>query len=209
MFSLRCNDIQSHLTCGKSMRTGSYANSASHQPTLSHAFTRPSSTTSMSSSCVRLMTLLRLSLQRRLVTSYLTILIDKALRLVDLFNGVDALQTQYYIKILVETYLNKIMPKHIVSWMKTDGIHDRSTPLATRAKFMEHFLSQSGDPDPKVQAKLAKQHGFAYCRGIGEIIYVMTTACPDLAFATVCASQNSSCPAEIHYHSIHHILKYL
>ena len=133
----------------------------------------------------------------------------KRMGLVDLFNGVDVLQTRYYVKISVETYLNKIMPKHLASWMKTDDIRDRPTPLPTRSKFMEHFLSQSGDPDPKVQANLAKEYGFAYRSGIGELIYAMITARPDLAFATVCASQNSACPADIHYHGVRHILKYL
>ena len=37
----------------------------------------------------------------------------------------------------------------------------------------------------------------------------MVTCCPDLSYATVRSSQYSACPAEIHYHGVKHILKYL
>lgn len=37
----------------------------------------------------------------------------------------------------------------------------------------------------------------------------MITCRPDLSYATVAAAQNSACPAEIHYHGVRNILKYL
>ncbi len=51
--------------------------------------------------------------------------------------------------------------------------------------------------------------GFGYQSGIGELIYVLVTCCPDISYAVVCCTQNSVCQAEIHYHAVKYILKYL
>ena len=66
-----------------------------------------------------------------------------------------------------------------------------------------------GDPDPKVQAKLAKENGISYRSAIGELIYAMVTCRPDLAFAVTAAAQHSAAPAQIHYDGVKHMLKYL
>ena len=49
----------------------------------------------------------------------------------------------------------------------------------------------------------------SYRSAIGELIYAMTTCCPDIAYATVRASQYSTRPHAIQYHGVRHILKYL
>ena len=49
----------------------------------------------------------------------------------------------------------------------------------------------------------------SYCSAIGELIYAMTNCCPDIAYATVQASQYSTRPHAIQYHGVCHILKYL
>jgi hypothetical protein len=67
----------------------------------------------------------------------------------------------------------------------------------------------TGDPDRKQQEILAKTMGFGYRSGIGELIYALVTCRPDISYAVVCCAQNSVCPAEIHYHAVKHILKYL
>ena len=36
---------------------------------------------------------------------------------VTLFNGIDVLQTRYFIQISVETYLYRICKKHLATWM--------------------------------------------------------------------------------------------
>jgi hypothetical protein len=51
--------------------------------------------------------------------------------------------------------------------------------------------------------------GFSYQSGIGELIYALVTCRPDISYAVVRCAQNSSCPVEIHYHAVKHILKYL
>ena len=51
--------------------------------------------------------------------------------LVTLFNGIDILQTRDYIKISVETYLERICEKHVDTWInfKRDKA---TTPLPNR-----------------------------------------------------------------------------
>ena len=48
-----------------------------------------------------------------------------------------------------------------------------------------------------------------FTAGVGELIWAMTTCCPDLAFASVKLSQSNSCPHELHFHGLKHALKYL
>jgi hypothetical protein len=48
-----------------------------------------------------------------------------------------------------------------------------------------------------------------YPSGVGELIWAMTTCCPDLAYSSVKLSQSNSCPHEIHYHGLKHALKFL
>ena len=51
--------------------------------------------------------------------------------------------------------------------------------------------------------------GFGYRNGIGEIIWAMISARPDMSYACIRSSQYSACPAEIHYHGVRNALKYL
>ncbi len=48
-----------------------------------------------------------------------------------------------------------------------------------------------------------------YKAGVGELIWAMTTCRPDIAFTSVKLSQSNSIPAEHHYHSLKHAIRYL
>jgi hypothetical protein len=50
---------------------------------------------------------------------------------------------------------------------------------------MKKFNAATGDPDLKIQAKLAKSMGLSYPSGVGKLIWPMMTCQPDLAFASV------------------------
>jgi len=128
----------------------------------------------------------------------------------DMYNGIDVLQTRHYIKISVRSFIDKVFEQHLATWMKsTYPSPARSTPLPTDATFMKKFNSSSGDPDPKAQQKLAKTMQLNFRSGVGELIWAMTTCRPDLAFSSVKLSQSNSCPHEIHYHGLKHALKFL
>jgi hypothetical protein len=75
----------------------------------------------------------------------------------DMYNGIDVLQTRHYIKISVRSFINKVFEHHLSTWMKSVYPSPaRSIPLPTDATFMKKFNSSTGDPDPLVQQKLAK-----------------------------------------------------
>ena len=74
---------------------------------------------------------------------------------------------------------------------------------------MHDILHAEGSSDEKIQEDLAKEMGFRYRNGIGELIYAMITCRPYLSYSVVCCSQYSSKPHEIHYHAVRHMLKYL
>ena len=74
---------------------------------------------------------------------------------------------------------------------------------------MKKFNAATGDPDPKIQANLAKAMGLSYRSGVGKMIWAMTTCRPDVAFASVKLSQANCCPHDHHFHGLKHALKYL
>ncbi len=128
----------------------------------------------------------------------------------DMYNGIDALQTQHYIKISCTSYINKICDKKLTSWMRSfTSTDDRPTTLPTDPAWMKKFNAATGNPDPKVQAKLAKTMGLTYRSGVGKLIWAMTMCCLDLAYASVKLSQANSCPHDHHVHGVKHSLKYL
>jgi hypothetical protein len=97
-----------------------------------------------------------------------------------------------------------------LSWMQNfTSTDDRPTPLPTDPAWMKKFNAAMGDPDPKIQARLAKTMQIRYQSGVGELIWVIMATHPDLAYASVKLSQANSCPHEHHFHGVKHALKYL
>ncbi len=142
----------------------------------------------------------------------------KRLGLATLFNGVDIDQTAEYIKISVESFLDKIMPKHLEQWIQhAPALAERPIPLPTTPAFIKSFLTADGDrlpngqPDPAYQRKMEKESKLpaSYRSAIGECTYAMATCRPDIAHAVVKLAQFSVCPHQIHYHGVKHLLKYL
>jgi hypothetical protein len=128
----------------------------------------------------------------------------------DMYNGINVLQTRHYIKISVTSFVNKVFEKHLATWMKSAYPSPaRSTPLPSDANWLKKFNAATGEPDTKQQTKLAKEMQIGYRSGVGELTWAMTTCRPDLAFASVKLSQSNSCPHELHYHALKHALKFL
>jgi hypothetical protein len=128
----------------------------------------------------------------------------------DMYNGIDVLQTRDYIKISCKTFIDKISDKYLSTWMQNfTSTENRPTPLPTDPTWYKKFNSAIGDPDPQTQAKLAKKMQLTYRSGVGELIWAMTTTRPDLAYTSVKLSQANSAPDEHHYHGVKHALKYL
>ncbi|KAL7555072.1 hypothetical protein ACHAWF_018706 [Thalassiosira exigua] len=130
--------------------------------------------------------------------------------LIEMFNGMDVVQTRDYIKLHCKSYIERIFEKHLASWMKHVPISsDRPLPMKTEPNYLKRLLTAVGSTDPKEHAKLAKEFGFSFRSGIGEIIYPMSTCRPDLSFASIKLSQASACPHREHFKALQHTIRYL
>jgi hypothetical protein len=128
----------------------------------------------------------------------------------DMYNGVNVLQTHYYIKISVSTFISEVFEPYLSTWMKSSyPMPAHSTPLPSDAKWLKKFNETTGDADTNVQAQLAKSMQLTYRSGVGKLIWAMTTCRPNLGYTSVKLSQSNSCPHEIHYHGLKHALKFL
>ena len=130
--------------------------------------------------------------------------------LLDMFNGVDVVQTRDYIKIDCHTYVEKMCTKYLASWLnKIPLSENRPTPLPSDGDWLKGFNAATGPTDPKARAALETSEQIRYRTGVGELIWAMTTCRPDIAFTSVKLSQSNSTPAEIHYHGLKHAIRYL
>jgi hypothetical protein len=128
--------------------------------------------------------------------------------LVTLFNGLDVLQSRWYIKISVETYLTKTLQPYFNEWLDIPS-KPLPIPLGTNEKFHKELYLAKGNPDAKEQAQLAKKMGFGYRKAIGELIWPMTTCRPDLSQAVMKCASASAAPTETHYNAVKSIFRYL
>jgi hypothetical protein len=127
-----------------------------------------------------------------------------------MYNGIDILQTRHYICLTCASFIDRISEKYLSTWMKhMYASSTRPMPFPTDLAWWSNFNRASGDTNLRVQASLAKEMQLNYCAGVSELIWVMTTCRPDLAFASVKLSQSNSCLHKIHYHGLKHALKYL
>jgi hypothetical protein len=84
----------------------------------------------------------------------------------DMYNRVDVLQTRDYIKISSYKFINKICDKYLMPWMHNFTRPDAwPTPLPTNPTCYKKFNSAVSNPDPKVQAHLAKTMQISYQSG--------------------------------------------
>jgi hypothetical protein len=121
------------------------------------------------------------------------------------FNGLDILQTRDYIKIYCESFLDKVITHH--GWEETTQQHN-PIPMRNDTAYQAQIESTTLPATPE-EAKQLQADNFNYRQAIGEAIYAMTIARPDLAFAVIKLSQYSAKPAKIHYQAVRHLFKYL
>lgn len=131
----------------------------------------------------------------------------KRLGQVTLFNGIDVLQTEQFVKISVETFIENACTKYQGTWLKEDKQvpHYKRTPLPRDDK----INTAVGDPDEKAQRALEKEMGLSYRSIVGELTYAMITCRPDIAHAVVKLAQANACPSREHYIAAKHCMTYL
>ena len=131
----------------------------------------------------------------------------KQLGIISRFNGVDVEQTQQYIKIKNETYIDKIISQH--PWLQqSNPSHTYPIPMQTDATYRS-ALEQAQPATTSELQQLEKEYGFKYRQGIGEILYAMVTCRPDISFPVVKLSQYSVGPSRIHFEAVKKLYLYL
>jgi hypothetical protein len=121
------------------------------------------------------------------------------------FNGLDILQTRDYVKIYCESFLDKVLTHH--GWTETTKQHN-PIPMRNDTAYQAQLESAVLPSTPEEQQQL-QDDNFNYRQAIGEAIYAMTIARPDIAFAVIKLSQYSANPAKIHYQAVRHLFKFL
>jgi hypothetical protein len=103
--------------------------------------------------------------------------------LLDMFNGINIVQTRYYIKIDCHMYVEKFCKKYLESWPhKLNITNDCPTPLPTDKEWLKKVNAAVGSSNPKQVSKLESTMQVKYCGGVGELIWAMTTCHPNLAY---------------------------
>ena len=116
----------------------------------------------------------------------------------------DVQQTQDYVKISCESYLDKVLDNH--EWQETITQHN-PIPMKDDSKYQTE-LETTDLPTP-TEATALKQSHFNYRQAIGEAIYAMVTCRPDISYAVIKLAQYSINPALIHYQAVRHLFRYL
>ena len=112
--------------------------------------------------------------------------------LIDMFNGLDVLQTRNYIKIACHSYIDKFCAKYLDTWLRHVPLtENRPTPLPTDATWIKNFNAAVGPSNPKEQSALATKMQIKYKAGVGELIWAMTTCCPNISFTSIKLSQSN------------------
>ena len=132
----------------------------------------------------------------------------KDLGILKRYNGVDIDQTQDYIKLHANTYLDKILLGH--SWIDpTQKMHHKPIPMQSDSEYINNI--ESSTPPATESNKISLQHdtGFNYRQAIGELLYAMVTCRVDSAFPVIKLSQYAINPSKLQYEAVKNVFYYL
>jgi hypothetical protein len=143
--------------------------------------------------------------------------INKGLRLpihilgeVTRFDGMDVDQTQLYVKIHCQCYINKLIQHY--PWLET-AIQKTKKPLLPFQSDSAYLANLIHCPTnvmtDQEQAALESKMGIKYRQAMGEIMFPMIKCCPDISPHVIILSQFMNNPSEIHYKALKDILIYL
>jgi hypothetical protein len=122
------------------------------------------------------------------------------------FNGTNILQTRWYIKVSCEDYLNKILAHH--DWLHLKA-SNQPLPMRSDSAYQRQLEIASRPQTPAEQQHVQAQAGFSYRTSIGELIYALVIARPDISLSTTKLSQYNSNPALVHYQAVKAVFAFL
>jgi hypothetical protein len=119
------------------------------------------------------------------------------------FNGVNVLQTRWYIKISCQDYILKILTAH--AWLDLNASSRQPSPTMRSDSTNQQQLGlelAERPTSPQQQHTIEDQTGFSYCTAIGELKFALVPARSEISMATTKLSQYGTNPAYIHYQAI-------
>ena len=127
------------------------------------------------------------------------------------FNGVDVEQTDRYIKISCESYIEKLLSHY--GW-SASGSHESDSkpiePLASSTMSQMFLDYETGPPEGTPEhSTLSTSAGFSYRSVLGGLIYAYVVARPDIGYAVTTLARFSDHPAKIHYDGLRRVARYL
>ena len=131
----------------------------------------------------------------------------KDLGLIDRFNGMDIIQTKYYVKISCEKYLSKMLQAH--DWLLKAPPPTLPLPLPAEKEFLKALEEAVPPANQEDMNKLRTEMGFNYRQILGEIIWPMIKCRPDVSPHAIKLSQYLDNPAMVHYQAARLLVDYL
>lgn len=128
------------------------------------------------------------------------------LGIIQKFNGTNVLQTRWYIKIHCEDYLLKILRHH--DWLDLTA-SNQPVPMRSDSKYHRQLELAERPQTAEEQKAVQTQAGFSYRTSIGELIYALVIARPEISMATTKLSQYNNNPAAIHYLAVKAVFAFL
>ena len=122
------------------------------------------------------------------------------------FNGVNILQTRWFVKISCEDYILKILLHHQWQDLKASNI---PLPMRSESKYQRELEQADRPATAHEQLQIQKQAGFSYRMTTGELIYALVVARLDISFAIIKLCQYNANPAAVHYQAIKHVFAFL
>jgi hypothetical protein len=122
------------------------------------------------------------------------------------YNGIDIVQARDYIKIHVETYIDKIIKVH--GWETASSTEDRIVDPIHPSAVRE--LEETAPPETEAECLAnEKDAGFPYRSSVGELLYAYVTCRLDIGYAMGELSKLSTMAAPCHYNALKRIYRYL
>jgi hypothetical protein len=127
------------------------------------------------------------------------------------FNGIDVKQTQQYIQITCESYIDKFLTHY--GWSSASAHESSDKPIEPLALstipqlFADYDTNANADANALLEFETAA--GFAYRSVLGAIIYIYVVARIDIGFAVTLLARFSDHPSKIHFDSLRRLARYL
>jgi hypothetical protein len=125
------------------------------------------------------------------------------------YNGVDVHQTQDYVKLSCESYIDRVLQTH--GWATPEHhTSDRHDQVPLSASLVTNLGTSKGPAEGTLQYReIASLAGFSYRQVLGELIYAYVVGRLDIGYAVTFLARFSQYPTAEHYSALKSVVKYL